>query len=508
MRLLFAWIGHSDLRSAEDTATGGVGPIAQALASDWFDQAVLLDNYPEGRSDAYVAWLHAKTAIPFVVHRVSLPSPTHFGAIYEAAVQAVTDAAAEHGPGTTLTFHLSPGTPAMAAVWLLLAKARFGAALVESSREAGLQRVDLPFDIAADFLPDLLRDADARLARQAAAGTPEKAQFGDIVYRSDTMARVVERARKAAVRSVPVLLLGESGTGKELLARAIHAASPRNKAPFVAVNCGAIPADLIEAELFGHERGAFTGAVQARVGYFEQAHGGTLFLDEIGELPLGAQVKLLRTLQEGEVRRIGATKATRVDVRLLAATHRDLLVDVAAGQFRADLFYRLAVAVLHLPPLRDRAGDLPLLLDHLWAQVQREGREDPAWTDKELSVGARKLLVQQRWRGNVRELLNTLRRVGLWTDGAVVTEADVRAAFLAPDDASSDGVLGRPLGDGFAISSVLCEVARHYLERAMADAKGNKTQAAQLLGMASYQTLTNWLKRYRIQSSLLQISDE
>lgn len=496
-RLLLAWIGHTDLKAAE-TPEQSFGPISQALRTGWFDHAVLLDDYESGRTDAWQAWLGAQSTTPFVIRRAKLSGPTNFGDIYRAATEAVAAVRTEHGSEVQLTFHLSPGTPAMAAVWLLLAKARYGAGLIESSRDHGVRKVDVPFDIAADFLPDLLRDADARLVRLATSTAPREARFGDILYRGDTMARLISRARKAAVRSVPVVLLGESGTGKELLARAIHDASPRRKAAFVAVNCGGIPAELVESELFGHVRGAFTGASQDRPGYFEQANSGTLFLDEIGELPLPAQVKLLRALQEGEVRRIGATQSRRVDVRIIAATHRDLFADVAAGHFREDLLYRIAVAVLHLPRLRDREGDLPLLIDHLWTQVQTECREDPAWRDKSLSVSARNLLATQPWPGNVRELLNTLRRSALWSDGDVITDADVRDALLGTANQPREAVLDRRLGLGLVLPDVLAEVARHYLERAIAEAHGNKTHAAELLGLASYQTLTNWLDRYNV----------
>ena len=179
------------------------------------------------------------------------------------------------------------------------------------------------------------------------------------------MARLIQRARRVAVRNVPVLIEGESGTGKEMLARAIHRASPRGSRTFIAVNCGAIPDQLIESELFGHEKGAFTDAKEVRKGYFEAAEGSTLFLDELGELPGPAQVKLLRAIQEGEVVRLGSTKPLKIDVRIIAATNRTLTEETAAGRFRDDLFYRLAVAVLKIPPLRERTGDLSLLVDHL-----------------------------------------------------------------------------------------------------------------------------------------------
>src|SRR5581483_8539743 len=248
--------------------------------------------------------------------------------------------------GLDLVLHLSPGTPAMAAVWIILAKTRFPAKLIESSRQHGIRTASVPFEISADFLPDLLRRPDEELERLSAGLPPEAPEFADIVHRGAGMKRVILRSRRVAARSVPVLIEGETGTGKELLARAIHQASPRKGRPFVAVNCGAIPGELVESELFGHEKGAFTGATAQRKGHFQETDGGTLFLDEVGELPKPAQVKLLRALQEGEVVPIGSSRPVKVDVRLIADTNRSLVQDVAAGQFREDLFHRLAVAVL------------------------------------------------------------------------------------------------------------------------------------------------------------------
>src|SRR5439155_1081409 len=272
----------------------------------------------------------------------------------------------------------------------------------------------------------------------------------------------------------------ESGTGKEMLARAIHRASPRRDRPFVAVNCGAIPGDLVESELFGHERGAFTGATQSKKGYFESSNGGTLFLDELGELPRPAQVKLLRVLQEGEVTHLGATTPLRVDVRIVAATNRTLTDEISAGRFREDLFYRLAVAVLKIPPLRERTGDLGLLVEYLLDQVNREAAEEPGFREKTLSVGAKNLLLSHDWPGNVRELLNTLRRAAIWSDGVTISAEDAREALLPAIASTRQDILRRPLGGGLNLPELLKEVAGHYLSRAMDEVHGNKTKAAEL----------------------------
>jgi DNA-binding NtrC family response regulator len=499
-RIMVAWIGKTDLRAPTEADSIGRGPIAQALSAHSFDDVVLLSDYDEGAAKPYVKWLRTQSKARIVVMHERLSGPTQFAEIYEAAARCVSRALDGRSSGVHLTFHLSPGTPAMAAVWILLAKTRFPAELIESSREHGVRTVSVPFDISADFIPDLLRDQDERLREASAAESPSAPEFADIIHRSRVMARLVQRARRVAVRSVPVLIEGESGTGKEMLARAIHMASPRRERPFIAVNCGAIPAELVESELFGHEKGAFTDAKQARQGYFEVADGGTLFLDELGELPGPAQVKLLRALQEGEVVRLGNNKPLKVDVRILAATNRILTDEIAGGRFREDLFYRLAVAVLKIPALRERAGDIGLLVDYLLQQVNREAATEPGFREKTISAGARNLLLAHPWPGNVRELLNTLRRAAIWGDGAAISSEDVREALLPGPAPPQTALLDRPLGSGFKLPDLLGEVARHYLGRALDEAHGNKTKAAELVGLPSYQTLTNWLAKYEVHS--------
>ncbi len=291
---------------------------------------------------------------------------------------------------------------------------------------------------------------------------------------------------------------GESGTGKELFARAIHAESRRFRGPFEEVNCGALPEGLVESLLFGHERGAFSGADRARAGHFEAASRGTLFLDEIGELPLAAQVKLLRVLQEKTVRRLGSDRDIAVDVRIIAATNRDLRAEVSAGRFREDLFYRLATGVIRLPPLRERPGDLTPLIDHFLAAANRKFADQPGVEQKTLSPQARNLLLRHVWPGNVRELQATIDRLVLWAPNPAVTADDVQEELLATvRDAPAD-LLGRPLGNGLELPSLMAELARHYVERALTEADGNKTRAAELVGLPSYQTLTNWVNRYGV----------
>ena len=419
-RTLLAWIGNRDFEGAgvrpRTTKHTGPGPIAAALEALPFDEALLLCDYTRDEAERYRERLIEKTRASIEVRVVKLPSPSDYAAIYRAAREAIESVRAR-GP-RALTFHLAPGTPAMTVVWILLGKLRYPATLIQGSPEQGLEEAKIPFDLAGDFVPDLLRARDAELA--ARVEDPAGAGFGAILHRDATMVAAISRARRAALHPYPVLLQGETGTGKELFARAIAHASPRAKKNIVTVNCGAIPPERVEADFFGWTKGAFTDASGDHPGYFVQAHGGTLFLDEIGELPLAMQAKLLRALQDGEVRPLGAKAVTKVDVRIVAATHRDLLAEVTAGRFREDLFYRLAVLAVRVPPLRERGEDVLELANFFLERLTApDGRR------KKLSRDARELVLRHRWPGNVRELRNAMERAMILEDSSYITPASL-----------------------------------------------------------------------------------
>jgi len=498
IRILASWIGFTDIRASKGEEKDGLGPIGQAVKSGEFDEIDLISDLAPDKNNHYIEWLKTLSKSKMVLHAEKLTGPTQFGEIYEAASRVVSDIKKRHGRDASLTFHLSPGTPAMAAVWIILAKTRFPAKLIETSLQEGVKTVSLPFDISAEFIPDLLRRPDDRLERLAEGLPPEAPEFVHLIHRSQSMKRVILKARKVAPRSLSVLIEGESGTGKELLARAIHDASPRREKPFIPVNCGAIPSELLESELFGHEKGAFTGADRQKKGYFEAADGGTLFLDEIGELPAPAQVKLLRALQEKEITRIGSTEPIKFDVRIIAATNRDLLKGIAEGRFREDLFYRIAVAILKLPPLRDRSGDVGLIMDFLMAKINSEGEEEPGYIRKKISPGARNLMIQYDWPGNVRELQNTLMRAALWSGEPAIGIEDIREAMIPIFHSRDDNLLNRPMKDGIKLPELMEKLAQHYLKRALDEANGNKTKATELVGLSNYQTFSNWLKKYHL----------
>ncbi|MBK8762408.1 MAG: sigma 54-interacting transcriptional regulator [Sulfuritalea sp.] len=495
--LLVTWIGRTDLRAASGDSEAGPGPIAQAIQSGRYQAVHLISDFTAGETKAFTKWIATQAGMEVCLHTVKLSSPIDFGQIYERVVE-ILDAISK--PTVQLTFHLSPGTPAMASVWILLAKTTYPARLIQSSAQKGVEEANIPFDISAEFIPQLLQRSDERLSALAMGAADEDAVFESIIHRSAVMKRVIGQARRVAIRSIPVLIEGESGTGKELMARAIHRASPRERKSFITVNCGAIPPELVESEFFGHKKGSFTGAATDRKGHFELAHGGTIFLDEIGELPKPVQVKLLRTLQEGEVTPVGSSEAKKVDVRVVAATNRTLMNEVASGNFREDLFYRLAVAIIKLPPLRERAGDISLLIDALLRQVN-DASAPIGIKPKKISVAAKNLLLHHPWPGNIRELLNTLQRAAVWSDDEMIGQEAIKdATLLSPKEATSnDPILNRPLDSGLALEELMAGVARHYLQRALDLTKGNKTQAAGLLGFRNYQTMGNWMEKYDVE---------
>ena len=494
--VLVAWLGNTDLRAAGNELGGELGPIGQAVHERDFNAVHLLTDHTPQQSKAYRVWLNEQCGIKAALHAVSLTSPTRFDEIYEAAVSVLNGLRDKANGSARFVYHLSPGTPAMAAVWVVLAKTTHAAELIESSVQDGVRTVSFPFDLAAEYQPPINADQIVRLTQGLPAEAPE---FGAIIHRCQAMKTEIARARRLAVHDVPVLIQGESGTGKELFARAIHASSPRAGQPFVEVNCGAIPSELVEAEFFGATKGAFTGA-EAKVGYLEAAHTGTLFLDEIGELPLAAQVKLLRCLQEGSVQRIGSTKPRKINIRVIAATNRTLQDEVAEQRFREDLFHRLAVGVLCLPALRERTGDVGLLIDHVLEKINTDCAQQSGWVHKQLSVEARNLLLQHPWPGNIRELSNTLSRAAIWTVTPSIDAQDIRAALfpVRKEAQASESVLNRSLSNGFDLPGLLAEVARHYLSRALGETRGNKSAACRLVGLPNYQTFTNWMNKYGV----------
>ena len=306
----------------------------------------------------------------------------------------------------------------------------------------------------------------------------ERDSFCGIIGKSQKMRELFDMIQKVAGSQSSVLLLGESGTGKELASRALHSCSPRKSKPFVAVNCGAIPENLIESELFGHKRGAFTGAVSDRPGLFEQAEGGTLLLDEIGELPLLLQTKLLRVLQEREFKRVGCAQTRKSDVRIICASNRDLEAQVREASFREDLFYRINVVQLQMPPLRERIEDIPLLVEHLC----RKFRGTAIKTQTTVTPGALKALMNYPFPGNIRELENCIER-SLIIDPSVISEKSLPKKIVSSKLQTTSGNVEIP-EEGIQLEPMLEELEKKYLIKALEMTGGAKKKAGELLGMS------------------------
>ncbi len=524
-RILVSWIGHADLRAmasqlpekARDAVLRHVGgdhsprrglkgPVRTLLDSVYFDQVHLLSNYDAAVSKDFRKWLGR----PATVHLTKLKDPTDYGAIF-VAVDAVmgeiaADRALEHA---SLCILLSPGTPAMAAVWVLLGKTKYPATFYQTWDDDAWES-EIPFDLTIDVVPELLRNPDSHLQHLASQSPQEIPGFEGIVGDSKAIRLAVGRAKKAALRDVPVLVTGETGSGKEMFARAIHAASHRRSQPFLAVNCAAIPAALLESQLFGHEKGAFTGADRKHEGAFQRADGGTIFLDEVGECDLDLQAKLLRVLQPPpgtapccrEFSPVGSSKPVRTDTRVIAATNRDLPALVQDGRFREDLLYRLAVITIKIPPLRERRADIQKIAEGLLEAINRDfEKQEPGYKHKHICDSANSFVSRYDWPGNVRQLYNALLQAAVMTDSDEIAADDLRAAVSeSPVGVSRrEDALEVPLGDGFSLESHLETIQRHYLRRALIESNGVKARAARLLGMKNYQTLDAQIRRLGVE---------
>jgi len=342
----------------------------------------------------------------------------------------------------------------------------------------------LPKPFSADQLVLTLKKAEEREALRREVGRLRnevriERRYGEIIAKSPAMREALEIASKVARHPTPVLITGESGTGKELIARLIHNESERANQPFVPVNCGAIPENLLESELFGYVRGAFTGADRDRPGLFEAANGGTLFLDEIGDMPMTLQVKLLRVLQENEVRRLGENRARTVDVRIVAATNKDLEEAIRQNRFRRDLYYRVAVVPIHLVPLRQRREEIPLLVQHFIEVYNQKLRLDI----RGIEPDAMKLLLDYSWPGNVRELENTIERALVLADGPKITANNLPTHIRIPVP-PLDGTDELP-EDELSVKKHNAALERRLIRKALERTGGNKTRAAQLLELSS-----------------------
>jgi transcriptional regulator with PAS, ATPase and Fis domain len=496
--ILMAWLGDNDVRAAHGDAEYinkyGVGPICQAIKDIQFDQLVLLHNDKDsitrrggreiGTVRGYIEWIEGR-GIKVENHHCPLTTPIHFGDIWAHAEAQFKGLQGRHRTGSAvgrrdkIHFHLTPGTPTMQAVWILLGKTtKPSATLIQTTpphatkdNKPRTDEAEIPFDIYAALAPII----HEHVPSEDEIDQTYRTEFKQILHKSAAMKHAVRWAKKVAPHvHATVLLYGESGTGKELFAKAIHKASKRpRKGRFETVNCGAIPKELVESELFGIERGAASGVV-AREGHFMKANGGTIFLDEIGEMPLRDQVKLLRVLQEKKVRKVGGEYEIDIDVRVIAATNRDLWTQVEAGKFREDLYWRLAEFTYTLPPLRDRSGDLDVLVP----SFLEEFKESRKLTDAAMNV-----LRRHHWRGNIRELRTVIKQAMVLVAAPEIDAKSIAGLLQHPTTIDSN-ILNRELGPDFDLGALKHELALHYVNKAQEECGGGNVATGKLLNMS------------------------
>lgn len=510
---LVSWVGERDFLFA----SGGVdapascpfqNAITHLLEAGNLDRVVLLhdaDRPERGRRIAdFKAWM-TKTwpTVQVESHEIDGAGVESSYAALHSRVAPIVDEVLDRPAAAPIAINGSSGRPIVHGVFMTIATARPRVQLLHCWRPGEVIELELPDSILVQFGRAARGRVIHRFTSDRTTADAAADEFKAIIGDSSNMKQTIALAHRFAIAGdQPVLLLGETGTGKELLAHAIHAASPRGETsdgrrrPLVSINCGALPESLIESELFGHVKGAFTGADRDKKGLFEQADGGTIFLDEIGDLPLSLQVRLLRVLNDGEVRPVGSSTARRVDVRVVAATHQDLRGMINDGSFRQDLWYRIAVCPLHIPPLRERGDDLVQIITYEWDRlIPSLGAGIDAQT---LSRGAMDALKAHTWPGNVRELKATLARIAITSTKERVPREHVELAIDPVHTSADDSILDRPLVLGrFSIEETIAEVARHYLRRAHTMTAGNKSEAARLLGLKGANSkFTEWAKRY------------
>jgi transcriptional regulator with PAS, ATPase and Fis domain len=490
MRILITFTGFHDPYS--ESLIGGQeqpGPILSLVEEMSFDRVMLLSTprTQENSKRTEKALCQKYENLSVSLYNIELEDPTNYKAIM-AGIRSHLHDIVDETPGAERFISVTSGTPQMHSCWLLLVASGEIPARILNIRPKRyitpeyplVEEVDLKGPAIPRIIPavsTLSLESREPIFETEMHSVPDPAQIMQqlgMVGDHPTMKRAVERAAAMAAGPMPILVLGETGTGKELFAKFIHRMSDRREGPFVPLNCGSIPTSLIENELFGHKRGAYTGAVKDHKGKFERAHGGTLFLDEIGELPLEAQSRLLRVLEDGMVEPIGSQQAVNVDVRIVAATNRDLGSAITEKTFREDLYYRLNGCTVKLPALRERRGDIPKIALHLLERANRTQRYG-----RQLSQEALRQLEVHDWPGNVRELRNAVERSLM-----LCREHELSAADLEIQEPVNrqDPLMALPEPfEGFSLGEFIDQVRMHYITRALEITGGNQSKAARLL---------------------------
>lgn len=497
MNILLSWLGKTDIDNMQQDQLAAIATLATIHAQP-FDKVLILANAWDEHWDSYEKWLKKRLAVlarptDVEVRSQSLTSPIDYVAI--AAVMQRNLQALSHNDNQVY-INLTSGTPAMTAMSVLIGQGMYQCHFLQAAPDNSVVDVRIPLDFAATYK----KAVSTAVRNKVVAGPTLSSEFGHMVALSDRMKKVLYKALKLATTDLPALILGETGTGKEVLATAIHAASNRSNKPLKTINCGALPENLVDSILFGHVKGAFTSADKDHAGLFEQADGGTLFLDEVGELAPAVQVKLLRALQQGEITRVGGNKTIQVDVRIIAATHRPLTAMMANGVFREDLFYRLAVGVIEMPPLRARREDIPQLVEQILAEINKTFAKSPDYNSKKISGSAIKFIENHAWPGNIRALWNSLNRSVLWAESDEITVQDLQQVMLSVEQSGTSEQNVPNLVAGFDVQQYIDAIKEKYVLAALEKSGGNLSKAAKLLGLANHQTLSNWIKKLGIEA--------
>lgn len=429
------------------------------------------------------------------------------GGIFAAVTGAISKIEAAVGGAAEWNFLMGSGSRQAMACWVLVARTRVRAVLTmttQDRRSGEFETVSYndPAGFGTEEFGELMKAADAKLLED----WMEIPEYGSIVHKSAVMRELLRRAHRIAAHDVPVLILGESGTGKELFANAIHKSSARASKPMKSINCGALSETTVDATLFGWSKGAWTDSVGEGQGLFMECNGGTVFLDEIGDMSPAVQTKLLRVLQHGEVQRVGDARVSRVNVRIIGATNRDLRKLIAEGKFREDLFFRLDVGVLKLPPLRERDGDAALIAAFFLDNINESCCiADESYIPKKLTRAALKFINEYRWPGNIRELYNTIRKICMWNDGERIEPDDVMCNISEPAKVQGDAEPGKCSGISLDTPVDLAKLAndfkRGYILKALDICGGNKTKAAKMLGFRSHQALSHTIAKLGIEGA-------
>ncbi|MDO6718702.1 sigma-54 dependent transcriptional regulator [Psychrosphaera sp. 1_MG-2023] len=499
MNILFSWLGTKDIENMLDGEQNASISTTAIKSQVPFDKIVILSNHKQEHWERFERFVKKRMstinrpAQDIQVYKANIDSPIDYEAIHQETETWVTKLSEQ---SDTLSINLTSGTGAMTALSVLIGKGKANVQFLQTTPKNELLQVEIPIDFGQEYV----KSASKNIANTAASLPKIDSAFSDITAQSNAMKNVVDKAKRIARSEVPALILGDTGTGKELMANAIHQGSLRANKPIKIINCGALSENLVDSTLFGHKKGAFTGAEKDHPGLFEQADGGTLFLDEVGELSLSVQVKLLRALQQGEVIRLGDTKTINVDVRIIAATHQDLSTLVKEGKFREDLYYRLAVGIIFMPTLSDRVEDIPLIVGQLIEQINASGSKHPEYISKNISDNGIKFILSQSWFGNIRELWSTLNRAFLWTDSEVITEKHMLEAMLNRSKTETSESIELAYNDKVDIIQLTENYQKKYVLAALKASGNVKNHATKMLGLKDHQTLSNWMKRLRIEN--------